>query len=206
MLWLILGGVITLLAQAAWRRHAHRFAGAQDRICSTCKNLLDFCIWLLVRRHVLDRVKQEILTRERAVEALRHAVAKYRSIFENAIEGIFQTTPDGRYLSANPALARIYGYESTEQLIEGIGRHHPAVAEVIVRAPIEIFESERGLVPRANLFEYPLGLRNDFLADAITGDYRDFECAHETFDCSEGGLQPVNLDLFFQRTELSSVG
>ncbi len=121
VLWLILGGALALLAQAAWRRHAHRFAAAQDRIVATCKNLLDFCIWLLVRRHVLDRVKQEIFTRERAVEALRHAEAKYRSIFENAIEGIFQTTPDGRYLSANPALARIYGYESTEQLIEGIG-------------------------------------------------------------------------------------
>ena len=39
------------------------------------------------------------------------AEAKYRSIFENAVEGIFQTTPDGHYLSANPALARIYGYD-----------------------------------------------------------------------------------------------
>ena len=121
VLWLILGGVLALLAQAAWRRHAHRFAGAQDRIGTTCRNLLDFCIWMLVRRHVLDRVNREIIGRERAVEALRHAEAKYRSIFENAIEGIFQTTSDGRYLSANPALARIYGYESTEQLIEGIG-------------------------------------------------------------------------------------
>lgn len=42
---------------------------------------------------------------------------KYRGIFENAIEGIFQTTPQGRYLSANPALAKIYGYDSPEELI-----------------------------------------------------------------------------------------
>jgi PAS domain S-box-containing protein len=44
------------------------------------------------------------------------AEATYRSIVEHAIEGIFQTTPDGRYLLANPALAEIYGYESTGEL------------------------------------------------------------------------------------------
>ena len=42
--------------------------------------------------------------------------ATYRSIVEHAIEGIFQTTPDGRYLLANPALAEIYGYASVEEL------------------------------------------------------------------------------------------
>jgi diguanylate cyclase (GGDEF)-like protein/PAS domain S-box-containing protein len=41
----------------------------------------------------------------------------YRSIFENAVEGIFQTSPEGRYLCANPALARIYGYDSPEDLM-----------------------------------------------------------------------------------------
>src|SRR5580692_715037 len=40
----------------------------------------------------------------------------YRSIVEHAIEGIFQTTPDGQYLLANPALAGIYGYSSTDEL------------------------------------------------------------------------------------------
>jgi len=42
--------------------------------------------------------------------------ATYQSIVEHAIEGIFQTTPDGRYLLANPALAEIYGYGSVEEL------------------------------------------------------------------------------------------
>jgi PAS domain S-box-containing protein len=44
----------------------------------------------------------------------------YRSIFENAIEGIFQTTPSGQYLNVNPALAKMYGYESTEDLVVGL--------------------------------------------------------------------------------------
>jgi PAS domain S-box-containing protein len=41
---------------------------------------------------------------------------RYRGIFEHAVEGIFQTTPDGRYIGANPALARIYGYDSPDDL------------------------------------------------------------------------------------------
>ncbi|PSN19141.1 hypothetical protein C7271_08860 [filamentous cyanobacterium CCP5] len=59
----------------------------------------------------------DITERERAEAALRQAEAKYRNIFENIVEGIFQTTPDGRYLSANPALARIYGYDRPEELV-----------------------------------------------------------------------------------------
>ncbi len=67
---------------------------------------------------VLRRVESEIHSREQAIVALREAEGKYRRIFENAVEGIFQTTPDGRYLAANPALARLYGYDSPEQLIQ----------------------------------------------------------------------------------------
>ena len=55
--------------------------------------------------------------RTQAEEALRQAEEKYRSIFENAAEGIFQTTLDGRFLSANPALVRMYGYDSQADLI-----------------------------------------------------------------------------------------
>src|SRR3954465_12689395 len=46
--------------------------------------------------------------------------ATYRSIVEHAIEGIFQTTPDGRYLLANPALARIYGYADVTELRQSV--------------------------------------------------------------------------------------
>lgn len=58
-----------------------------------------------------------VLERKRAEAALRQSETKYRSIFENAVEGIFQTTPDGRYLSANPVVAEIYGYESCAQML-----------------------------------------------------------------------------------------
>ncbi|MCW6053585.1 PAS domain S-box protein [Lyngbya sp. CCAP 1446/10] len=50
-------------------------------------------------------------------EALHQMEAKYYSMFENAVSGIFQTTQEGRYISANPALARIYGYNSAAELM-----------------------------------------------------------------------------------------
>lgn len=65
-------------------------------------------------------VCEDISERKRAEIALREAEEKYRSIFENAVEGIFQTTPDGFYLTANPMLARIYGYDSPGELINSI--------------------------------------------------------------------------------------
>jgi PAS domain S-box-containing protein len=54
-------------------------------------------------------------------DALRQAEAKYRHIFENAVEGIFQSTVDGRYLSVNSAMARIFGYASPEDMIASVG-------------------------------------------------------------------------------------
>lgn len=63
---------------------------------------------------------QDITEQKHAEQALREAEHKYREIFENSIEGIFQSTVDGTFLSANPALARIFGYESPEDLISSI--------------------------------------------------------------------------------------
>ncbi|WP_449417783.1 PAS domain S-box protein [Phormidium nigroviride] len=60
----------------------------------------------------------EASDRLRAETALRSAEEKYRSIFENTAEGLFQTSVEGHFLSANPALARIYGYSSPEELRE----------------------------------------------------------------------------------------
>ncbi|MGC3967924.1 MAG: response regulator [Pirellulales bacterium] len=69
---------------------------------------------------VIRRASSEIRAREEAAAAARTAEEKYRSIFENAVEGMFQTTPDGRYLSANPALARIYGYQTPDELMKSL--------------------------------------------------------------------------------------
>ncbi len=96
---------------------------------------------------------RDITERKQVEEQARQAEAKYHSIFENAIEGIFQTTPQGQYLSANPALARIYGYDSPAELIAcltDIGNqlyaqpHRRAEFAAIVQArdAVSDFESE----------------------------------------------------------------
>src|ERR1043165_8148963 len=65
-------------------------------------------------------LSREIAERKRVERELYKTEAKYRSIFENAVEGIFQTTPSGRYIDVNLSLARIYGYETPESLINSL--------------------------------------------------------------------------------------
>lgn len=72
---------------------------------------------------LMTGVTMDVTARKLAEAALKQAEEKYRSIFENAADGIFQTTPDGVYISANPALAQIYGYHSPEQLITTLSNH-----------------------------------------------------------------------------------
>jgi PAS domain S-box-containing protein len=61
------------------------------------------------------------VTETKLAEAeLRRSEEKFRRIFENAMEGIFQTSPEGKFLNANPAFARIFGYESPEELMDRV--------------------------------------------------------------------------------------
>ena len=80
----------------------------------------DYLVKGRVDSQLLPRAIIYAIERTQARAALLKAEGKYRSIFENAVEGIFQTTPDGHYLSANPALTRIYGYDSPQELISNL--------------------------------------------------------------------------------------
>ncbi|WP_265272338.1 PAS domain-containing sensor histidine kinase [Nostoc sp. KVJ3] len=79
-----------------------------------------FCVICDIGVYLYDRLQRsEFYARqelESAYHKLKVAEAKYRTIFENAVEGIFQSSPDGRYITANPALARIYGYSLAEEV------------------------------------------------------------------------------------------
>lgn len=55
-----------------------------------------------------------------AEEALRTSEKKYRDIFEDAVEGIFQTGPDGRYMNVNPALCHMHGYDVPEEMMREV--------------------------------------------------------------------------------------
>ena len=65
-------------------------------------------------------VISDITERKNAEMALRQAEEKYRGIFENAMEGIFQCTMEGRLITANPALAHMLGYDSPDELKSSI--------------------------------------------------------------------------------------
>ena len=65
-------------------------------------------------------VGRDISDRKKAEDALRETERMYRGIFDDAIVGIFQSTPGGRFLSVNPAMARTFGYDSPQEMIASI--------------------------------------------------------------------------------------
>ena len=74
-------------------------------------------------RHLINSVGEMLrayFERKQAEHALQQSEEKYREIFEQAVEGIFQTTPTGRFINVNPALARLYGYLSPMELIQAV--------------------------------------------------------------------------------------
>ncbi len=77
---------------------------------------------LVFGQRIAMEVERERFAEERgwAELALDQAEAKFRDIYENADEGMFQSTPDGRFISANPTLARMLGYDSADDLNESV--------------------------------------------------------------------------------------
>jgi len=68
----------------------------------------------------IQEKEQEIEARIQAEQALKKAEQQYRSIFDNALEGIFQVAADGRFLTVNPAMATILGYDAPATLIRDV--------------------------------------------------------------------------------------
>ncbi|HKD62848.1 MAG TPA: PAS domain S-box protein [Candidatus Acidoferrales bacterium] len=101
---------------------------------------------------------EDITERRRAEQAQREAEERFRSLFENATEGIFQTTTDGRYLSVNPALARMCGFASPAEMIatvEDLGRE--MYADPNVRDVFKLLIEKYGSVKD---FEYEVRRRD----------------------------------------------
>ena len=74
-------------------------------------------------RKVRDRTEEleaEIHERKKAEQEMRQAHETYRTIFEHAVEGIYQSLPSGRFIKANQAMARILGYSSSEELVSSV--------------------------------------------------------------------------------------
>lgn len=66
--------------------------------------------------HGFASIFSDITMKKEAEKALVESEERYRSLFENAIEGMFRISPEGRFLDLNPACAHIFGYETPEQM------------------------------------------------------------------------------------------
>lgn len=96
---------------------------------------------------------QDITQSKAAEKLLRDTEMRYRSIFENSIDGIFQTSPEGKYLAANQSLANIYGYSNCDALIQGMqdiegqlyvehSRREQFIQEMDLHGSVTDFESQ----------------------------------------------------------------
>ncbi|MBF0099756.1 MAG: PAS domain S-box protein [Desulfobacterales bacterium] len=66
---------------------------------------------------LLTEMKNKIVLQ---IEGIKKTEEKYRTIYENAVEGIFQSTPDGKLISVNPSMMNIFGYVSPEEFLGSI--------------------------------------------------------------------------------------
>ncbi len=131
---------------------------------------------------------EDITEQRRAEEGQRQAEKKFRSLFENAVEGIFQSSPEGRFLSVNPALARMCGYSSPAEMIESI----PDIArsgyvDSQRRDQFKRLIEERGIVEN---FEYQI-YRKDGAKIWISENARAIRDASGRIVCYEGTVEDI---------------
>jgi PAS domain S-box-containing protein len=107
--------VTTGLADEAIAEQALRM-GAQDYLV---KGHWDADRLHRTLRYAMERMHGEL--------SLRSSEQRYRSLFENALEGIFQSTPSGQFLAVNPAFARLLGYSTPVELLAEIGDIGPSL-------------------------------------------------------------------------------
>ncbi len=72
------------------------------------------------RRNLQKRLEQQNFRLHAEIQNYKQLEERYRSIFDNAIDGMFQSTPEGQFITANASLARMYGYVSVEELCTSI--------------------------------------------------------------------------------------
>jgi PAS domain S-box-containing protein len=105
--------MLMAVGNSAGKAEFYRRVNDSDGALLGIGNLVGLLTSLIESRVLYDNMKK-------ALELERVAEAKYRGIFENAVEGIFQTSPAGRFISCNPAAAAILGYDTLEELIETV--------------------------------------------------------------------------------------
>lgn len=129
----------------------------------------------------------EILCVGNDITELRRMEEKYRSIFENSISGVFQTSPEGRFLSVNPALAHILGYESPEDLLSLTDASHQVYADPERRGELLRLIEEQNIVRE---FEIQV-FRKDGEAAWVAANVRAVRDSSGKIQYLEGSIQDI---------------
>jgi len=136
------------------------------------------------------QLKIEIAERKVIGEALRKTERKYRAIFENAVEGIYQTSPSGRFLSANPALARILGFKAAEELMSSIYD----IGTQVYMEPVRRKEIQRLLEESGEVKNFVSKVRRrDGRIIWISENVRKITDPDGTVLCYEGSVEDITL-------------
>ena len=142
--------------------------------------------------HNHEQLEQQVAARTAelvlANAQLRHAEEKYRTIFEDAVIGIFQATPDGRPVSINRALAQLHGYDSPEQLMAEVSN---VVTELFVH-PSRMDELRSELEVRGSVRDVELELyRRDRTKKWALANIRAVRDASGTIALMEGTIEDI---------------
>src|ERR1700732_881499 len=131
---------------------------------------------------------EDITERRRAEDAQHRAEERLRLLFENAVEGIFQTTPQGRILSLNPALARMCGYADCAEMMREVKNvDEELYADRDLREEFKRRIEEQGVVEQ---FEYQLR-RKDGAKIWVSENARAIRNARGKIACYEGTVEDI---------------
>jgi diguanylate cyclase (GGDEF)-like protein/PAS domain S-box-containing protein len=81
------------------------------------RGALDFLVKQQIVSTLLEKALRYATERTHTLRALKASESRYRELYENVVAGVFQSTPDGKFMSANPALVRMLGYASEDELL-----------------------------------------------------------------------------------------
>jgi diguanylate cyclase (GGDEF)-like protein/PAS domain S-box-containing protein len=142
-------------------------------------------------------VIRDISHRKEAEEALRTAEEKYRNIFENAVEGVYQSSMEGRFISANPSMARIFGYHSSEDFINSI--YNIAEDLFVLPSTREHFLQQLKSEGVAEEFQYE-AYRKDGTIIWISENARLVHHSNGSIRCIEGTVEDITRKKQTERT------
>jgi len=94
----------------------------------------------------IQGILTDVTKRKNMEEQLKKSEARYRNIFENTLEGIFQSTPQGKYINVNPAFAHIAGYNSPEEMISQVQDISQLYVHPQQREEIKEILSSKGII------------------------------------------------------------